>query len=376
MKSFAQIDADTNGRYLQLLSAVAKLSVLFSDSAVPYINYRAVENIFCRCFSAKNLSRSDTAFDADYRSVGVGLKTFLAPQRWSLEKVAEFNSLSATLRELSGKELAIALAGYRNERILLAKRLYNLKDSLYHIVARREHALLLFETDYDFIQADAIRVTRKTASSLQFNDGSNYYSYNYSKSTLFRDFEIPASAHQLSVEIIGNPYDVLLDAFGDTKNGQVAKSESKKEFVILPLYSTGSKERRIPERSGLNQWNAGGRKRSYGEVYIPIPKEIHKQFPLFFPNRDTPFELRVPSGEVLHAKICQEGGKALMTNPNNALSDWLLRKVLGLEEGMLATIGHLDALGFDSVIIAKESEHIFEIDIAKDIHYSQFVNGH
>ena len=36
------------------------------------------------------------------------------------------------------------------------------------------------------------------------------------------------------------------------------------------------------EKSGLNQWNAGGRPRHSDEVYIPIPSEIHKNFQGFF----------------------------------------------------------------------------------------------
>ncbi|WP_323807506.1 hypothetical protein [Moraxella catarrhalis] len=28
---------------------------------------------------------------------------------------------------------------------------------------------------------------------------------------------------------------------------------------------------------------------------------------------------------MLNAKVCQENSKALMTNPNSALADWLLR---------------------------------------------------
>lgn len=40
MKSFAQIDIDNNGDYLNLLSAISKLSGLFSESAIPFINYR------------------------------------------------------------------------------------------------------------------------------------------------------------------------------------------------------------------------------------------------------------------------------------------------------------------------------------------------
>ena len=38
----------------------------------------------------------------------------------------------------------------------------------------------------------------------------------------------------------------------------------------------------------------------------------------------------LPSGEILSAKVCQQGRKALMTNPNNAMADWMLRKVLSL----------------------------------------------
>lgn len=35
MKSFAEIDIDNDGNYLKMLSAVAKLSGLFSESATP-----------------------------------------------------------------------------------------------------------------------------------------------------------------------------------------------------------------------------------------------------------------------------------------------------------------------------------------------------
>lgn len=38
MKSFAQIDIDNKGNYLKLLSAVSKLSGLFSESSIPFIN--------------------------------------------------------------------------------------------------------------------------------------------------------------------------------------------------------------------------------------------------------------------------------------------------------------------------------------------------
>jgi len=56
MKTFAQIDIDNKGNYLKLLSVISKLSRLFSESQVPFLYYRAAENIFCRSFDAENLS--------------------------------------------------------------------------------------------------------------------------------------------------------------------------------------------------------------------------------------------------------------------------------------------------------------------------------
>ena len=53
MKSFAEIDIENKGNYLNLLSAVSKLSGLFSDSSVPFINYRVAENIFLQASNLK-----------------------------------------------------------------------------------------------------------------------------------------------------------------------------------------------------------------------------------------------------------------------------------------------------------------------------------
>ena len=191
MKSFAEIDIENKGNYLKLLSTVSKLSGLFSESAVPFINYRVAENIFCRSFDAGNLSRSDTAFDANYNSIGIGLKTFVCNTNSSTEKVAEFNSLSRVLANFQGRDLAHKLAEFRNERIDLANRLYNIESSLYHIVARKNNELVLFETDYDKIDIQNIHSVKQNNASLQFEDGKNFYSFNYSKSTLFRKFYIP-----------------------------------------------------------------------------------------------------------------------------------------------------------------------------------------
>lgn len=377
MKSFAEIDIENNGNYLKLLSATAKLSRLFSESQVPYIYYRAAENIFCRSFDANNLSRGDSAFDASYNSIGIGLKTFICEKQFSTEKVAEFNKLSIQLKQFKGKELALKLAEFRNDRIELANRLYNIENSLYHIVARKSDELLLFETDYQKIDSNNIGSVKESQSGLQFHDGRNFYSYNFSKSTLFRKFEIPQSAFKIPINIIDDPYTLLLELFEEVKGISSKKDLLIKgsNYIVLPLYGFKNKRKFVFEKSGLNQWNASGRKRDFGEVYIPIPIIIHQLYPNFFPSRDKEFNLKVPTGEVLKAKVCQDNSKALMTNPNKALSDWLLRKVLNLKEGELATIEKMEQLGFDSVIILKDGEGNFKIDKAKAESFEDFLNN-
>ena len=376
MKSFAEIDLENKGNYLKLLTVTAKLSKLFSESETPYLYYRAAENIFCRSFDADNLSRGDSAFDANFNSVGVGLKTFISHNQYSTEKIAEFNKLSSQLKEFKGKALALKLAEYRNDRIQLANRLYDIENSVYHIVARKSNELMLFETDYEIIDVNNISGIKDTGSSLQFNDGNNFYSYNFSKSTLFRKFEIPQNVFRLPIEIVDDPYKLLMELFEENKGIDKATDLYSKgeNFVILPLYGFKDKKKFVFEKSGLNQWNAGGRKRDFGEIYIPIPVIIHQLYPGFFPKRDIEFVLQIPTGQKFTAKVCQENSKALMTNPNKALSDWLLRKVLNLPEGELATIEILEELGFDSVLIYKDKEGNYKIDKAKSDSFEQFLN--
>jgi len=61
--------------------------------------------------------------------------------------------------------------------------------------------------------------------------------------------------------------------------------------------------------------------------------------------------LFLPNGKKLFAKVCQDGGKALMSNPNKDWGEWLIGKVFKKKEGKLVTRADLDRLGFDSVCI-------------------------
>lgn len=359
--------------YVESIQIISSLSKLFSDNTTPYLHYRVMENLFCSCFEAQNLSRSDTAYDAKIDKLGIGLKTFICQKDYSLEKIAEFNKDSSTLKNAHHRDLAEKLALLRNERMQLANDLYGISDSMYHIIARRDNELIFFESDYKKIDIANLQNIKDTKASLSFSDGQNDYSFNYSKSVLQRKFYIPQNHSSLNVQIVENPFELLSllkDKILQAK--QTAPKVAGMDFVVLPLFSLkGGKN--VPQKSGLNQWNAGGRARSCDEVYIPVPSEIHKLYPSFFPPRDEPFTLQTPLGEILSAKLCQDNAKALMTNPNSALANWLLRKILKLKEGQLATLERLENLGFDSVIVEKESEGIYRIDIMPLRSYEDFM---
>jgi hypothetical protein len=365
----------SNNNYTNYLKAICSLSRLFSESNIPYLHYRIAENIFCKAFNAENLSRDDLAYDARIGEIGIGLKTFI-DKGTNQEKITELNMFSNQLRKLSGKKLAVTLSELRNQRIEFANRTYGIKSAVYHCVARKKHQLNIFESDYDLIDIANIKKIKTQGAGISFEDGKNEYSFNFSKTTLFKKFYTPQNATLISIEILDDPLQLILHLFNQQIKRFIKEKIAGVNFVILPLYSLRESKmghKIVPEKSGLNQWNAGGRPRDKSEVYIPIPKIIHNKYPQFFPRRETSFNLYVPTGEKLSAKLCQENSKALMTNPNNALADWLLRRLLKLKEGELLTYDRLKLLGIDSVRITKIDKQNYKINFTKIDSYENFI---
>ncbi len=352
-----------NERYFSMLALMASLSNLYSDSDIPFIHYRITENLFCKYLGAENLSRTDTAYDAKWSDIGIGIKTFTLPNSVSKEKIAEFNALSPILRELDGIELANKLADFRNERMQVANGLYGINSSLYHIIGRKKESLHIFNTDYDLVDKEKIKILKSNDKSLHFSDGKNNYSFNRSKSVLMKDFELPLDAHVIPVDIIKDPFKLLENLITHNWHFEMRKS---KEQVLLPLFSERSGVKYVPVKSGLNQWNASGRARDENEVYIPIPASVYKEHPNFFPDRNTIFSLRLPDGTEMKAKVCQAGGKALMSNPNKDLGKWILRKVLHKKPDCLVTYQDLIIAGFDSIVVTKEEDLIYKLEVSRD----------
>lgn len=324
--------------YKQMLSSTGSLSNLFSESDSPYLVSRNVENAFCEAFGAENLGRSDCSADASKDRVGIGIKTFLHGNGKTLQKVAEFNKDSDLYREKSPKELINTVASLRNERIEFTKRTYGIDSMIYHCITRKPGKILIFEEPMDLILISSITNIKvsNNRNSITFEDGLHEYSFNVTKSTLYKRFITDEPIEEIDVEILENPYQELAKLFGfeiaPIQVPAIPNPFENLEHVILPLFSDRGAKRHVPEKSGLNQWNALGRPRNPNEIYIPIPKWIHNVFPKFFPARDKPFQLRLPDKSLLSAKVCQDNSKALMSNPNSALGEWLLRQVMNLKE--------------------------------------------
>ena len=358
---------NSNEKYFEMLGLMASLSKLFSENDVPYLDYRLTENLFCKYYNAINDARSCTAYDARFSSLGIGIKTFILNNNASTEKIAEFNKLRPQLEGLKGEKLAYKLAEFRNERMRFADDTFNVSESLYHIIGRCSGLLRVFNVPYERINIDSIHNVKDKGGSLSFEDDKNFYTFNRSKTVLMKRFVVPNTYRDISVDILSDPLTLLENLLSKQPTPVYKPNIKGYDYVILPLYSTQQKGN-VPTKSGLNQWNAGGRARNINEVYIPVPIKIHHLYPNFFPKREEPFELQLPDGKKLSAKICQQGGKALMSNPNSDLGEWLLRKILKKEEGSLVTKLDLDTFGFDSIMVVnthtinKDGQKIYRLE--------------
>ena len=80
--------------------------------------------------------------------------------------------------------------------------------------------------------------------------------------------------------------------------------------------------------------------------------------------------------EIMSCKVCQDNNKALMSDPNKAIGEWILRRVLRLNDGEICTKKHLDHIGIDSIGIDKHHDGSFSIDFAPSVSWESFKNQH
>lgn len=358
-------------KYKNSLQIIGSLSNLFSNSATPYLYYRIAEKVFCDSFVATDLSRGDVALDAHKDNIGIGLKTFLAGNNKTFQKVAEFNKDKYRSEGKTSQETVKIISMLRNQRIEFTQKIYEIEKSYYHCVIRDENVFKIFEEPMHTINIADIQNVQKKKNIIKFDDNLHEYSYNISKSTLTKRFVTTTLLDEFEVNILANPLIDIQDCFKSLKLDYTSNNIILKS-IYLPLYGHN---KTVYERSGLNQWNAQGRERDINEVYIPIPMKIHRLVPDFFPSRDEPFELKLPNGDFLTSKVCQDNSKALMSYSNKELGKWILREVLSLKEGELLTYDKLQILGVDSVRIDKMVDGTYEINFAAIDSYENYIES-
>lgn len=405
MKSYSEVDIQ---KYAELVKYVSNLSALFSDSSNAAIDSRFVEKLFCKLTQSRDISRKDVSFDAVHGiDAGVGIKTFVAGTGTATrtEKIAEFakDATAGVFQGLSNEERAHKVTELRNARVLsdTAEMGLNPDEGFYHCLVRRPEFAFVHEEPYQLIKSDELIPTNKFGKKIKsftldgvghvyFTDGVNDYTYNVSKNVLMKKFVLTAgfNSQQMSTPINFEIWESLLGStilqapFLDT----VTEVEITEDFVVLPLYSTQSKDNKsVAAKSGINQWNAGGRDRKFGEAYIPVPRQVHKIAPGFFPERDQNFTILLPSGSQIPAKICQSGSKALMSSPNTLICNWLFASIDGsiteaekrLDQHRPYSYGDLQLIGKDSVRVARTPNGpcTYEISLAPIGAYEEFVDS-
>lgn len=340
--------------YKNMLRIIGELSKLFNDGTKPFLYYRCHENIFCKYLDAENLAREDCSVDAKIGHLGIGLKTWVGSD---LQKVAEFNNLRNRYDKLEGIELCKEVARLRNRRIQFTMDSHDLNEVTYHIVKRDKGVMNLMEHSFDMIDVDNIKLLENSrdGKNPKFTDGKHSYSFNNSKSTLFMYFDDLKLFDSINISINDDPFEILEKLDSTSNEAVFADNDIDYPQLCLKLYTTDrvTGQKVINRKSGLNQWNASGRKRDADELYIPYPSADRIRDPHFFPPRDENFNLTLPNGKVISAKVCQDGGKAIMSNPNKDLGHWILRDLLKVKEHEIVTMDTLEDCGIDSVVFTK-----------------------
>ena len=402
----------------------------------PYLHYRNHEISFIDSFEVQGITRKDSAFDAIVRvgdkTIGVGLKTWVHNSDSSIQKVAEFNKKSGELRQLfeAGKDVDLVhrIAELRNSRIDDDKRLYETDLDIYHVITRDTNCFYIIEFPYEKIDINNIKDIHKRDSSIYFNDGKNDYIFNMSKSTLFKRFDASENERILSVkiDIQDDPFSILenisnsesssnerdnsaisslydnnaylldekstFDTSLDSESSQslppTSSLDKSDNSIMLPLYNDDTYD--VNEKSAFNaslaspKTKGSNNPRPAYEAYAQIPTYIHQLYPNFFgfnaldddARSNSSFNLHFPNGKIIPAKITQDRGKGLQTNPQSELGKWLLFNIFGLKEYEILTRDIIDEKEIDSIKITKIDNNNFKVDVCSYLDYEKWKFEH
>jgi hypothetical protein len=405
-ESYSQLNVD---QYAKALKFLGHLSHLFSESSTPLIVPKAAERLFALVTKSEDLGTQDKSFDALMpNGKAVGIKTFRMEGKSEAkrEKVAELTAQASSggFNNLNNEEIAVRVSELRNNRVISDANEIGatMEAAFYHCLIRKPGFAIIHEESYPTIDIGSIYPLDRTGHKISnfasdvngnvwFSDGESDYTYSRAKNVLLKKFELAKgfTSQPIELHVIANIWELVLNGeFASIFDSflQDTEPDIQEEFIVLPLYGSRSADtKKVEEKSGINQWNAGGRVRSYAEAYIPYPVASKKEKPDFFPPRDQKFRLRLPSGKVVMAKVCQQGSKAIMSDPNSELVDWLFPVIDGSLEKAKArfhnrqpyTYQDLFRIGKDSVKIYRDQDKDWDyrMEMAQIGSYEQYLDG-
>ncbi|SED07033.1 restriction endonuclease PLD domain-containing protein [Paenibacillus sp. GP183] len=146
----------------------------------------------------------------------------------------------------------------------------------------------------------------------------------------------------------------------DIDTSAVGAAVRGKPSVVLPL--TQKRDQQVHGRSGLNWGQRDGREPN--QAYIPIPMEIHRQQPDFFPDRAVDFTMITDDGESFICTVAQDGNKAIETHHDNSIMGKYFRQRIGVPLGNKVETEDLERYGRSTITIYKMNDDTFYLDFS------------
>lgn len=421
MSVWERYSLEERKEYIKFLQVYGALTNLFlqkkSESPIPYLDSKFQETIYAKVFKSENVDIGNTPHDVlskfGNERIGIGIKTWMKSKP-SFQKVMQIKKHRKELEInlCKPEELAIQISAIKNEKM---KRDYNRlalseDKNIYHFITRDEGKFTVNECSYPLVDINNLKDFELTPTSLCWSDGKQQYKYTFSDSQILQKFDLKNKdtflLDQFDIKIIQDPFEFLLSSYMNLINTSKEESTEISE-IYLPLYSYRTKE--VEPKSGLNAWNAAPKNsnshslRPLNEIYIPVPKKLHTKCPSFFAQDinkiiddrkkgsdiEVRFELQLPNGKIIPALLTGDNLKNFQSGSStkkdasgklygqNALGQWLLVDVLGLNSRELVTRDWLIKKETDSIRLWREKNNydsIIHIDFAPVGAFEAFMN--
>lgn len=362
--------------YKDRVKLISALSNIFSmNKSKPFIPFHLLVESFCQSFNGE-LRNESNLINLTVNNYGVCIRTFDMDSVDKFVKLLTFNNISKQIDSMKYQDIVKILTDLWNQRVQIIKKIYNIRNTYFHFVIYSSETMIEYwESNMDDINFNNVKDIKVKDNSIFFRDENNSYYFNMEDETLYINFYRSVTFKKLTEQklyVIEDPVKTISNL---VNLKPLTKTYYKKEnYVVLPLYSfSKGRGKYVPERSGLNHWNANGRTRDCNEVYVPIPVAIRKKEKDFFPNRLTQFALITQGGRKLVAKVSQQSGKALMTYPNKDLGSYILRDILGITENEVVMYDDLVEKGTDSIKITKKNDSEYYISFLPVGSYDNFI---